>query len=72
MAENDKESAEAIREHFAYWDDIAVVHDGHRTVSTGHGFCGVGRMQLLLTLQERARELGVKMEFESEIDSASP
>ncbi|WP_027833792.1 bifunctional salicylyl-CoA 5-hydroxylase/oxidoreductase [Maritalea myrionectae] len=72
MAENDKESAEAIREHFAYWDDIAVVHDGHRTVSTGHGFCGVGRMQLLLTLQERARELGVKMEFETEIDSASP
>ncbi|MCF4097620.1 bifunctional salicylyl-CoA 5-hydroxylase/oxidoreductase [Maritalea mediterranea] len=72
MAENDKESAEAIREHFAYWDDIAVVHDGHRTVSTGHGFCGVGRMQLLLTLQERARELGVKMEFQTEIDSASP
>jgi kynureninase len=29
------ESAEAIREHFAYWDDIAVVHKGQRIVSTG-------------------------------------
>ncbi|MGY6708487.1 MAG: FAD-dependent monooxygenase, partial [Rhizobiaceae bacterium] len=67
LAVNDPVSAESIRAHFAYWDDIAVVHKGTRTVSTGHGFCGIGRMRLLLLLQERARELGVKMEFETEI-----
>jgi anthraniloyl-CoA monooxygenase len=67
LAANDPVSAERIREHFAYWDDIAVIHKGTRTVSTGHGFCGIGRMRLLLLLQERARELGVKMEFETEI-----
>ncbi|MFN4274122.1 MAG: bifunctional salicylyl-CoA 5-hydroxylase/oxidoreductase [Aliihoeflea sp.] len=67
LAVNDPVSAERIREHFAYWDDIAVVHKGTRTVSTGHGFCGIGRMRLLLLLQARARELGVKMEFETEI-----
>jgi anthraniloyl-CoA monooxygenase len=72
LAVNDPVSAERIREHFAYWDDIAVVHKGTRTVSTGHGFCGIGRMRLLLLLQERARELGVKMEFETEIGDPRP
>ena len=67
LAANDPVSAERIREHFAYWDDIAVVHRGHRTVSTGHGFCGIGRRQLLVLLQERARELGIEMQFETEV-----
>ena len=46
LAANDPVSAEAIREHFAYWDDIAVNYRGERIVSTGHGFCGIGRKQL--------------------------
>ena len=66
---NDPVSAEAIRDHFAYWDDIAVVHDGVRTVSGGHGFAGIGRKQMLILLQERARELGVEMRFETEFES---
>ena len=68
LAENDAKSAEAIREHFAYWDDIAVVYKDTKTVSTGHGFCGIGRKKLLELLQARARELGVKLRFETEID----
>lgn len=67
LAANDAESAARIREHFAYWDDIAVIHDGVRTVSTGHGFCGIGRHRLLLLLQERARELGVELRFETDV-----
>jgi anthraniloyl-CoA monooxygenase len=67
MAQNDPVSAAAIRENFAYWDDIAVVHDGHRTVSGGHGFAGIGRKKMLLLLQERARELGVDLRFETPI-----
>ena len=66
LARNDPVSAERIRAHFAYWDDIAVVYRGTRTVSTGHGFCGIGRKQLLILLQERARELGVDLAFETE------
>ena len=31
---NDPASAAAIREHFAYWDDIAVHYRGTRTLST--------------------------------------
>ncbi|MHB2267284.1 bifunctional salicylyl-CoA 5-hydroxylase/oxidoreductase [Aliihoeflea sp. PC F10.4] len=72
LAENDPKSAAAIREHFAYWDDIAVVHKGVRTLSTGHGFCGIGRKKLLTLLQERARELGVNLEFQHDIDDPRP
>ena len=64
---NDPVSAATIRENFAYWDDIAVVHDGHRTVSGGHGFAGIGRMKLLTIMQGRARELGVDLQFETEV-----
>jgi anthraniloyl-CoA monooxygenase len=71
LAANDAVSAEAIRSHFAYWDDIAVHYRGQRIVSTGHGFCGIGRKQLLILLQQRARELGVNLRFETEIASAA-
>jgi anthraniloyl-CoA monooxygenase len=71
LAVNDPISAERIRAHFAYWDDIALVHKGQRLVSGGHGFCGIGRMRLLVILQERARELGVDLRFQTEVSGAS-
>ena len=70
LTRNDPKSAEAIRSNFAYWDDIAVVHDGHRTVSGGHGFAGIGRKKMLLLLQDRARELGVDLHYETEAKPA--
>ena len=70
MQKNDPASTDAIRSHFAYWDDIAVIHDGVRTVSGGHGFAGIGRKQMLILLQARARELGVDLRFETEFQSA--
>lgn len=70
LEKNDPVSARSIRDHFAYWDDIAVVHNGVRTVSGGHGFAGIGRKQMLVLLQERARELGVEMRFETEFENA--
>ncbi|PLL11301.1 bifunctional salicylyl-CoA 5-hydroxylase/oxidoreductase [Tabrizicola sp. TH137] len=70
MQKNDPVSTQAIRDHFAYWDDIAVVHDGVRTVSGGHGFAGIGRKQMLILLQARARELGVDLQFETEFRTA--
>jgi len=70
MRHNDPVSAEAIRERFAYWDDIATIHDGVRTVSGGHGFAGIGRKTILTLLQARARELGVEMRFETTFRSA--
>jgi anthraniloyl-CoA monooxygenase len=66
LRDNDPGSAALIGQHFAYWDDIALIHKGQRLVSGGHGFCGIGRRQLLLILQERARDLGVDLRFETE------
>ena len=71
LASNDPVSAEEIRQNFAYWDDIAVIRNGHRTVSGGHGFAGIGRHKMLLILQQRARELGVKLHFETQAKPAS-
>ena len=69
MQINDPQSTDAIRQNFMYWDDIAVVHNGVRTVSGGHGFAGIGRKKMLVLLQERARELGVDLRFETEFKS---
>lgn len=70
MQKNDPVSTQTIRDHFAYWDDIAVEHNGVRNVSGGHGFAGIGRKQMLIDLQARARELGVTLQFETEFKSA--
>jgi anthraniloyl-CoA monooxygenase len=65
---NDPVSAAMIAREFIYWDDVAVHYRGTLTRSGGHGFCGIGRRRLLAILQERARELGVRLEFEREVD----
>ncbi len=67
LATNDATSAASIREHFAYWDDIAVHFKGTTQVSTGHGFCGIGRKRLLQILQARARDVGVDLRYETEV-----
>ncbi len=69
LQSNDPASAETIRQHFAYWDDIAVHYRDTKTVSTGHGFCGIGRKKLLNILQERALELGIELRFQTEFGS---
>jgi anthraniloyl-CoA monooxygenase len=60
-----------ITQEFAYWDDIAVHFRGTVHRVGGNGFCGCSRRMLLLILQDRARELGVTLLFEAEIDDES-
>src|SRR3954468_20026349 len=63
----DPETAAEILGAFNHWDDIEVNIRGHRMVSGGHGFCGIGRKRLLNILQKRCEELGVKLVFETEV-----
>jgi anthraniloyl-CoA monooxygenase len=63
----DPESYAAIEARFAYWDDIEVKLRGKTTVSTGHGFCGLARRDLLQLLQARCRALGVTLHFGEEL-----
>ncbi len=67
LTRNDPESAREIGDQFIHWDDIDVHLRGECIRSTGHGFIGIGRKQLLLILQERAKALGVKLVFEHPI-----
>src|ERR1700754_4919123 len=67
----DPPSYRRITQEFAYWDDIAVHFRGTVHRVAGNGFCGCSRRKLLLILQERARELGVSLQFETDIDDES-
>ena len=64
--EYDRPSYESIRRSFAYWGDVDVVYKGHAIRCGGNGFCGCSRVTLLKLLQDRCRELGVKMRFRTE------
>ena len=63
---NDPVSGAVIQGEFAHWDDIEVHIHGETMRSSGHGFIGIGRRRLLGILQDRARELGVRLHFEHE------
>ena len=65
----DEPSYRAITESFAYWDDIAIVAKGTEHRIGGNGFCGCSRRTLLMLLSDRARALGVELEYRRE---ASP
>ena len=69
---NDPKSAEVIASEFAHWDDIDVHIRGECITSSGHGFIGIGRKRLLEILQDRARELGVTLQFNAECDPTDP
>jgi anthraniloyl-CoA monooxygenase len=65
---HDPESYRAITENFAYWDDIEIHFKGALHRIGGNGFCGCARTTLLRLLYERARSLGVKFQFQTEIE----
>lgn len=59
----DELSYRAITNSFAYWDDIEIHARGAVHRIGGNGFCGCSRRTLLLLLQDRARALGVELEY---------
>jgi len=64
----DGPSYEMIRRRFAYWGDVDVVYKGRTMRSGGNGFCGCSRVALLHILHDRCRELGVKLQFQREVE----
>ncbi|HVE54431.1 MAG TPA: FAD-dependent monooxygenase, partial [Ramlibacter sp.] len=63
----DPETAGEILGAFNHWDDIEVNIRGHKVVSGGHGFCGIGRKRLLNILQRRCERLGVELHFDTDV-----
>jgi anthraniloyl-CoA monooxygenase len=64
----DLQSYQRIIREFAYWDDIAIHFRGTEHRIGGNGFCGCSRRTLLVILQERAEELGVRLRYEVDVD----
>ncbi len=63
----DYPSYSRISQAFNHWDDIEVHFKGHTIRSSGHGFIGIGRQRLLNILQDRCRELGVHLVFQTDV-----
>ena len=63
----DAPTFDAITSSFSRWDDIDVHVQGRVITSSGHGFAGIARRQLLHILQERSRELGVDLRFKMDL-----
>jgi anthraniloyl-CoA monooxygenase len=64
--EADDRSYVAITDRFVLWDAIDTFYRGQRLRCGGHTFAGMSRRELLLILQNRCEELGVKLKFEVE------
>lgn len=64
----DEESRAEITKQFAAWDNVDVVHRDTKVSIHGNSFSGIARLQLLKILQRRAEQLGVEIEFHSEIN----
>jgi anthraniloyl-CoA monooxygenase len=56
-----------ITKQFEAWDNVDVVHRGAKISIHGNSFSGIARLKLLKILQQRAEQLGVEVEFHSEI-----
>ena len=69
---HDPATYDEITRAFAYWDEIDFVWKGETIRTAGHGFCGCGRRELLMILQNRARALGVSLHFETDINDLIP
>jgi 2-polyprenyl-6-methoxyphenol hydroxylase-like FAD-dependent oxidoreductase len=67
LAASDPESYRRLERRLQTWDDQAIVHRGQAVRVDGLGFSGIARLELLRILQERCRELGVVLRFETRL-----
>ena len=59
----DADTYRAIQQALVHWTDIDIHYREELIRTTGHGFAGIGRAKLLNILQDRARQLGVELQF---------
>jgi anthraniloyl-CoA monooxygenase len=67
FADADRDSYTEITASFAHWDAIDIHYRATVLTSRGHGFAGIARQRLLDILQRRCVDLGVRLEFQTEV-----
>ena len=70
LRDADRPTYDEIVDAFAKWSAIDVHFRGEVIRSGGHVFSGISRKTLLAILQRRCRELGVALEFETEVSDS--
>jgi 2-polyprenyl-6-methoxyphenol hydroxylase-like FAD-dependent oxidoreductase len=68
LRDDDPDTADFIDPHMKHWSEIAVVHRGERVAIDGVGFSGIGRLEFLKLLQQRAYSLDIVPEYGTQID----
>lgn len=63
LRDDDPETYDLVTPKMESWRDITLVHRGERIAIDGVGFSAIGRLAILQLLQERARAVGVTIEF---------
>ncbi len=63
----DEPSYEAILRSFETWDNVDIVYRGEKITVGGNKFSGIARIEILHILQERCKELGVNLNFRTNI-----
>lgn len=68
---DDPETVDLITPRMENWSDIALVHRGERVAIDGVGFSAIGRLELLLLLQERLATVRVEPRFDTAVRSVN-
>ena len=67
LREADEPSHAEITRNFEAWDNVDVVSGDQKISIHGNSFSGIARLRLLKILQRRCEELGVQINFRTEI-----
>jgi anthraniloyl-CoA monooxygenase len=71
LRDADPETHLRITDTFARWPTVDIRYRGRLLRSRGHAFSAIARKLLLEILQSRARELGVALRFEQEVEDVA-
>src|SRR5882762_11099599 len=69
IGDDDPETAAAIAAKMETWSDLTLVHRGEAVAIDGVVFSSIGRLDLLRLLQQRARDVGVNLHFDTRVAS---
>jgi anthraniloyl-CoA monooxygenase len=64
----DPETHAEITRDFEAWDNVDVIHGSDKISIHGNSFSGISRLHLLKILQRRCEQLGVQLNFRSEVN----
>lgn len=66
---DDEAMVRLLSPHMQTWPNLTIAHNDTRIPISGNGFAAIGRLELLSLLYAHVEKLGVRIEFDSAIES---